>query len=547
MSTLTFGAPKRKAASQGEGVSHTAVPPGRTCNICVEEKTAFLGCPECRQDACADCYAMYFETSSSIIPPQCMFSVTGPDGTTAQCGCQFTEGALSTVFSKVFAKKVVRDRRIGRILQRDSFNRLDTDFFVMPLVRDHLLRFEHLGMHAQRVIDNACSYADFNESTMALERAKGGTYFAPFRTMLRTPLTVLVAPTGARPRKPYKQYDMCINAPACTGMFDMDVGRCLACETLHCIECFKAHSPSHVCAAEDIANAKYKRDNTKPCPRCKHPIEKGPACSQMMCTLCRCIYDWNTLRPPAAWEGLHNGFYLALPPEERERARELMRLDAAQAPDDAMLRDGDVYSLRLTRASGIVASMATAGAPWAVELRSALTYAARTWRTSRELASSFEDEAFELAERFDRIQSILGHHLPDTRFAMRTTAEEVVARVAAYTSSKKAFTAKEREANMLRRDTETSRRLASTKAFREFHACVSAVSDRLANPAVRDDQPAIEAIARLVLKPWFAYMEAHRDDVAEQFGPERATPMPQAVQWLSNQPIASHDNTLLQA
>lgn len=518
MSTLVFGAPQKRKAAET-----------RTCSVCTDDKRIFLKCPDCGQEACSDCYASYFESSSLVVAPQCMFRVTRVDGTSTQCGCEFAEGVLGSVFGSAFAKKIVRDRRVNRIEHRDSFFRKDTEFFIMPIVRRHIADFENLGVHAKRIMDDACSYAELNESRRILDGAKAGTHFHRFTAMMQTPIGRLMTGGASleRPKKAYTQYELCSKAPECDGMFNMDVGECLACKTKHCTSCFKELGEGHECDAGDVANAKYKIDNTKPCPKCKYPIEKGPDCSQMMCTLCRCVYDWNTLRPARANEWIHNPLYHALSEKERAEARALLARDEKTEgrPDDAA-------HARLHDAANNISSTLWIKKPWVPELDRAVTYAYQRWLASRAAATDQFD--FEMAERFDRIQSILGHHLPDTRFPRNATATTILDKVNEFVNHKKAFTKKEHEANMLRRDTVAQAQAAQSKALRDYVDFVSALSDRLRDKALVQDTPELENLAELVIGPWIEYVRDNRKAVATQFGESYATCPPTVIQWLSS-------------
>ena len=67
----------------------------------------------------------------------------------------------------------------------------------------------------------------------------------------------------------------------------------------------------HKCIASDIETVKLMISETKPCPGCSAPIFKISGCSQMFCTACKCIFDWNTGTVETNAARAHNPHYFA--------------------------------------------------------------------------------------------------------------------------------------------------------------------------------------------------------------------------------------------
>ncbi|XP_069827807.1 E3 ubiquitin-protein ligase RNF14-like [Dendropsophus ebraccatus] len=110
---------------------------------------------------------------------------------------------------------------------------------------------------------------------------------------------------------------------------DKPMGICSACKYAFCLYCkmaFHGFSPCHVSsekfvelakeyimasrerkkemvkiygsfdkAVEDM-NKKWIRDNSKPCPNCKSPIQKIDGCNKMTCTACKKFFCWVCLK-----------------------------------------------------------------------------------------------------------------------------------------------------------------------------------------------------------------------------------------------------------
>lgn len=74
---------------------------------------------------------------------------------------------------------------------------------------------------------------------------------------------------------------------------------CGMCEKHACSLCLKSkngkNDKDHVCDKDDVATAVLLKQSTKPCPGCSVLIYKISGCSQMFCTKCHVIFDWNTM------------------------------------------------------------------------------------------------------------------------------------------------------------------------------------------------------------------------------------------------------------
>lgn len=79
--------------------------------------------------------------------------------------------------------------------------------------------------------------------------------------------------------------------PGCENGFLIDPQtsfvKCTQCDTLACLSCKDVLHVGMSCSdfrQQNHLTEDYKKKNTKPCPQCKVPIEKGPGCLHMSCT-----------------------------------------------------------------------------------------------------------------------------------------------------------------------------------------------------------------------------------------------------------------------
>ena len=105
----------------------------------------------------------------------------------------------------------------------------------------------------------------------------------------------------------------------CQGNWRASDGACLVCRQQHCARCAVpvAAGAAHTCAPGDVASLRAITLSTRACPRCHAGITRASGCAQMMCTLCHCIFNWNT---GAEERGvIHNPHFHNLSADARQR------------------------------------------------------------------------------------------------------------------------------------------------------------------------------------------------------------------------------------
>ena len=105
------------------------------------------------------------------------------------------------------------------------------------------------------------------------------------------------------------KYIMKCAAESCNGYLNEDA-LCEQCETQYCKKCEEVKAEGHECKKENVESVKLKYKNSKPCPNpnCGVPIFKTHGCSQMWCTACHTVFDWNT-QSIVVTKNIHNPHY----------------------------------------------------------------------------------------------------------------------------------------------------------------------------------------------------------------------------------------------
>ena len=71
--------------------------------------------------------------------------------------------------------------------------------------------------------------------------------------------------------------------------------KCSLCTNHICKDCNEIKGESHTCDPGLVETVKLLAKDTKPCPKCGEMIFKASGCSQMWCTSCHTVFDWNTM------------------------------------------------------------------------------------------------------------------------------------------------------------------------------------------------------------------------------------------------------------
>lgn len=234
----------------------------KRCVICEDNYTTKrrqVRCDACSHSACIDCVHRYLLASNNKM--DCMF-----------CHTRWDIVRLYQNISSSFLRKKWIPHWKEYLYRRES------SFFqeMMPQVQ-----------HRLRIRDMKIKIAEKKKELIELEKELKQIEHE------QTPIHHFHIP--------------CPNA-GCHGYVDRQ-DRCILCLTRICHRCRMVMTDGHRCRDVDLLNQQIIHETTRPCPKCRVPIQRESGCYQMWCTQCHALFDWNK-NTLIKEEIIHNPHYL---------------------------------------------------------------------------------------------------------------------------------------------------------------------------------------------------------------------------------------------
>lgn len=299
------------------------------CGVCMTEKSASFSCSHCKFVACNECNTKWFD--SQLSTPSCM-----------SCRSALNMSDLASSFSTSSIIKRFEDARRMLLVRADESHQLFTQLHIVPVLhnlqeaqrrafelvkafenseattrRAHLEFFETYvaaldggrpdtsGKRAARSALKAEKKARSNAERAVGEACRDVQNLFESLTLAAENGGVSLAVQGV-----HERFVRCNAAECSAGLFSVISGKCMVCETMHCLKCFELDEKNHKCTAVAEADARFVLAHTKSCPRCHVLIQRAFGCNQMMCNQCNCIFDWSTGQEDKGV--VHNPLFLAL-------------------------------------------------------------------------------------------------------------------------------------------------------------------------------------------------------------------------------------------
>jgi hypothetical protein len=225
------------------------------CSVCCENVVCSK-CPYCNFACCKQCLTTFLLSLSK--DSHCM-----------NCNKLWNREVLLHVLPKSFVNGAHRDHRENLLFEREK-----SLFPAMQVIISQEKKFETLERLRKRVM------ATHPVDWQAINEIKA----------TRRKLTTLYY------KKPQTKKHRCVRkcpVENCKG-FVSSKWKCGMCENKICKDCNEVGE--HTCDPGAVETMKLLKNDTKPCPTCGEMIFKASGCSQMWCTSCHAVFDWNTMQ-----------------------------------------------------------------------------------------------------------------------------------------------------------------------------------------------------------------------------------------------------------
>jgi hypothetical protein len=243
-------------------------------------------CTYCDYAVCEGCMKIYVLSSSN--DPRCM----NPD-----CGNGWTVDHLYNMLPGSFIKGTYKKKREDILYERETAMMQGTQPFVENLIRKEILMVE---IQEKLAIMKQVRQEIHDLETEALNLGRHNV-------------------TGTKERASKAMYTGRCSSGDCKGYVCANEFKCGLCSIKYCRKCMcvddsdelkgHKHVHEHECKPDDVATFQLLKKDTKPCPACATPIFRTEGCSQMFCTQCSVVWDWNTLLIEENENHMHNPYY----------------------------------------------------------------------------------------------------------------------------------------------------------------------------------------------------------------------------------------------
>jgi hypothetical protein len=222
------------------------------CSVCCETVRC-TKCPYCNFASCVECTSTF------------LLGLT-KDAHCMNCNKLWNRGVLLDVLPKSFVNGKYRSHRENILFEREKCL-----FPAMQTIISREKMFMDLCVLAReaRVAHDTVMYQEITETISRLRTDKS--------TKKKTTVVRKCPVDG------------------CQG-FVSSKWKCGLCLNHICKDCNEIVCEGHECDPSVVETMKLIKKDTKPCPTCGEMIFKASGCSQMWCTSCHAVFDWNTMQ-----------------------------------------------------------------------------------------------------------------------------------------------------------------------------------------------------------------------------------------------------------
>ena len=250
------------------------------CPICCEHRkiTSWVKCPYCDFSCCRSCVKRYLLDDNSM-NPKCM---------QPSCGKDWSLGFIAENTRQEFHNKKYRDHRANIMMQLEKS--------LLPGTQAMAERKLHRHKH-----DDDIKALEEENKLLRYRLHQNQRQIYEYRQLRENWRNPQLGATNDVKEKKKKVVRVVGHCPYddCKGFIDTTYV-CGLCNNHSCALCLKPKKgrkdPDHECDADDVETTKLLKDNTKACPGCSVLIFKSEGCSQMFCTNCQVVFDWDTMQ-----------------------------------------------------------------------------------------------------------------------------------------------------------------------------------------------------------------------------------------------------------
>ena len=233
------------------------------CSVCCETVKC-TECPYCRFAACSGCASTFLLGLSK--DPHCM-----------SCNKLWDREVLLNLLGKSFVNGKHKWHRENLLFEREKSLFPQTQVIIMR---------ENKFIELEKIREDTIK-------EIVMETGKVPNKWHPKLLEIRNVRDILM--NGQTDKaKPKKKFVRKCPVGDCKGFLSTS-WKCGLCEHNICKDCNEIKTKDHVCDPGNVDTVKLLAKDTKPCPECGEMIFKASGCSQMWCTACHCVFDWNTM------------------------------------------------------------------------------------------------------------------------------------------------------------------------------------------------------------------------------------------------------------
>ena len=239
------------------------------CSVCCESVEC-PKCPYCNFVCCVTCTGTFLLGLSK--DAHCM-----------NCNKLWNREVLLHVLPKTFVNGKYKDHRENILFEREK-----SLFPAMQVIISRERKFEELEKLKKQVLSKYPVDKVALDQVRNAKRRLSDLYYTQ------------------KPKVQKKKFVRKCPVEECKG-FVSSKWKCGMCENHICKDCNEIKSDTHVCDPGAVETMKLLKNDTKPCPTCGEMIFKASGCSQMWCTACHAVFDWNTMQLETGL--IHNPHY----------------------------------------------------------------------------------------------------------------------------------------------------------------------------------------------------------------------------------------------